>query len=183
MFDSEHDFIFREGKVAVSSTDIEKPATISLINSETYSWALQNTFKGTENTSLVFNYNGLEQMRLTDDGKLVLGQELETPEGYSLYVEHGILAEKVKVAVHGTSNWMDHVSEDDYDLLSLSEVEKFIEDHGHLPGIPSADEVVEEGVDLLEMAFAGVENMNPERKARKRIFRAESAYKGDRDKL
>ena len=39
------------------------------------------------------------------------------------------------------------------------------------------------GFDLLEMAFAGVENMNPERKARKRIFLSESAYKGDRDKL
>ncbi len=39
------------------------------------------------------------------------------------------------------------------------------------------------GFDLLEMAFSGVENMNPERKARKRIFLSESAYKGDRDKL
>jgi hypothetical protein len=39
------------------------------------------------------------------------------------------------------------------------------------------------GFDLLEMAFAGVENMNPERKARKRIFLSESAYKADRDKL
>lgn len=39
------------------------------------------------------------------------------------------------------------------------------------------------GFDLLEMAFAGVENMNPERKARKRIFLSEAAYKNDRDKL
>ncbi len=39
------------------------------------------------------------------------------------------------------------------------------------------------GFDLLEMAFDGVENMNPERKARKRIFLSESTYKGDREKL
>lgn len=39
------------------------------------------------------------------------------------------------------------------------------------------------GFDLLEMAFAGVENMNPERKARKRIFLTETTYKGDREKL
>jgi hypothetical protein len=39
------------------------------------------------------------------------------------------------------------------------------------------------GFDLLEMAFSGVENMNPERKARKRIFLSDSAYKADRDKL
>jgi len=39
------------------------------------------------------------------------------------------------------------------------------------------------GFDLLEMAFSGVENMNPDRKARKRIFLSESAYKGERDNL
>ncbi|MEN8118029.1 MAG: DUF5458 family protein [Bacteroidota bacterium] len=39
------------------------------------------------------------------------------------------------------------------------------------------------GFDLLEMAFPGVENMNPERKARKRIYLSESAYKDDRDNL
>lgn len=39
------------------------------------------------------------------------------------------------------------------------------------------------GFDLLEMAFAGVENMNPERKARKRIFLTEAAYKAERAKL
>lgn len=39
------------------------------------------------------------------------------------------------------------------------------------------------GFDLLEMTFTGVENMNPERKARKRIFLSESNYKEDREKL
>lgn len=39
------------------------------------------------------------------------------------------------------------------------------------------------GFDLLEMAFKGVENMNPERKARKRIFLSETAYKDEREEL
>lgn len=39
------------------------------------------------------------------------------------------------------------------------------------------------GFDLLEMAFSGVENMNPERKARKRIFLSETAYKDERETL
>lgn len=39
------------------------------------------------------------------------------------------------------------------------------------------------GFDLLEMTFSGVENMNPERKARKRIFLSETTYKEDREKL
>jgi hypothetical protein len=39
------------------------------------------------------------------------------------------------------------------------------------------------GFDLLEMAIEGVQNMNPERKARKRIFLTESANKNERDNL
>jgi len=39
------------------------------------------------------------------------------------------------------------------------------------------------GFDLLEMAFEGVQNMNPQRKARKKIFMTESAKKEERENL
>jgi hypothetical protein len=39
------------------------------------------------------------------------------------------------------------------------------------------------GFDLLEVAIDGVQSMNPERKARKRIFLTESANKNEREKL
>ncbi len=39
------------------------------------------------------------------------------------------------------------------------------------------------GFDLMEMAISGVQNLNPERKARKRIFLAESSKKEEREKL
>lgn len=39
------------------------------------------------------------------------------------------------------------------------------------------------GFDLLEMAIDGIQNVNPERKARKRIFLTESARKGEREDL
>ena len=39
------------------------------------------------------------------------------------------------------------------------------------------------GFDLLEMAFEGVQNMNPERKARKKIFLTESSKKQERESL
>ncbi len=39
------------------------------------------------------------------------------------------------------------------------------------------------GFDLLEMAFEGVQNMNPERKARKKIFLTESGKKKEREAL
>jgi len=39
------------------------------------------------------------------------------------------------------------------------------------------------GFDLLEMAFDGVQNMNPERKARKKIFMTDSSKKEERENL
>ncbi len=73
------------------------------------------------------------------------------PAGYKLYVESGILTEKVKVAVKGTSNWSDYVFAKDYKLLSLGEVESYIRKNKHLPGVPSAEEVVKDGIDMATM--------------------------------
>ena len=42
--------------------------------------------------------------------------------------------------------WPDYVFDDDYELRSLEEVERHIQERGHLPGIPSAKEIEEEGL-------------------------------------
>lgn len=45
----------------------------------------------------------------------------------------------------------DYVFADDYKLRSLEEVENFIEENSHLPEVPSASEVAENGMNLTEM--------------------------------
>ena len=75
----------------------------------------------------------------------------KTPAGYRLYVADGVLTEKVKVAVKSTADWSDRVFEKGYQLRSLLAVEAFVGREKHLPGIPSAKEVVEEGVDVGQM--------------------------------
>lgn len=47
--------------------------------------------------------------------------------------------------------WADYVFKKDYKLNSLEEVEKHIEEKGHLPNIPSAEEVAKVGINLGEM--------------------------------
>ncbi len=74
-----------------------------------------------------------------------------TPDGYKLYVEDGILTERVKVATVGTADWADYVFEEDYDLNSVEEVESFVKANKHLPNVPSAKEVSEKGIDMVEM--------------------------------
>lgn len=70
---------------------------------------------------------------------------------YSLYVSKGILAERVRVAVSGSSFWADYVFDKSYKLTSLPKVEKFILENKHLPNVPSAQEVSEKGIDFAEM--------------------------------
>jgi trimeric autotransporter adhesin len=84
-------------------------------------------------------------------GRMQIGDDINaypTPSGYSLYVQYGILTEKVKVAIKTTSDWSDFVFDKNYNLRPLSEVEKYIKQNNHLPDVPSAADMVKEGNDL-----------------------------------
>ena len=65
-----------------------------------------------------------------------------------LAVDGKITAREVEVKATG---WADHVFEEAYRLMPLAEVAEHIEAQGHLPGIPSAEEVMARGVDLGAM--------------------------------
>ena len=49
------------------------------------------------------------------------------------------------------TNWSDYVFAKNYKLAPLSEVEQHIKAEGHLPGVPSAQEVAEKGVSIGDM--------------------------------
>ncbi|MDQ1806476.1 cell wall anchor protein [Chryseobacterium sp. CKR4-1] len=59
-----------------------------------------------------------------------------------------ILAKEVEVKANV---WADYVFKKDYRLRSLEEVEQHIEEKGHLPNIPSAEEVIKNGINVAEM--------------------------------
>ncbi|MGV3695765.1 hypothetical protein [Flavobacterium sp.] len=67
---------------------------------------------------------------------------------YKLFVKGGILAHEVRVS----TTWADYVFNEDYNLKPLSEVEAFIKTNGHLPNIPSAATVEQEGIEVGQMA-------------------------------
>ncbi|MEL6721455.1 MAG: hypothetical protein AAFP82_22340, partial [Bacteroidota bacterium] len=92
-----------------------------------------------------------KRMEIFNDGKVVIGNVGSTPSDYKLYVENGILAERLKVAVKTSADWADYVFEDDYHLLPLDQVKTFIEKNKHLPAVPSAEDMVKQGMDVLEM--------------------------------
>nr|WP_320120071.1 hypothetical protein [uncultured Marinifilum sp.] len=72
----------------------------------------------------------------------------------------GISAPSAKLEVTGTikateikveAQTADFVFEEDYQLKSLEEVEQFVQENKHLPDIPSARQMEEDGVGLAEM--------------------------------
>lgn len=59
-----------------------------------------------------------------------------------------IFAEEVEVV---QDVWSDYVFKEDYELRSLASLETYIRNHKKLPGIPSKEEVKEDGVNVSEM--------------------------------
>ncbi len=69
--------------------------------------------------------------------------------GYALAVAGKIISTEVTVKEY--ANWPDFVFEDNYQLKSLASLENYINTNNHLPGVPTAKEVQNEGVKLGEM--------------------------------
>lgn len=56
-----------------------------------------------------------------------------------------------RVVVDLLNGWCDDVFERDYPLMSLHELEQFIQTNKHLPEIPAEKEIREKGIDIGEM--------------------------------
>lgn len=92
--------------------------------------------------------------QLTVNGKTLIGNPAtitNMPGSYNLYVQGGILTEKVRVALYSSIYWADYVFDSKYKLRSLEEVEKYVTENKHLPDVPSSAQVKEEGIDVAQM--------------------------------
>lgn len=87
-----------------------------------------------------------ERLRIKSDGTVGIGTM--NPMGFKLAVNGSIRAKEVKV---DNTNWPDYVFAASYNLPELENLESYILQHKHLPEIPSAAEVKQNGVNLGEM--------------------------------
>lgn len=116
----------------------------------------------TDNKDLVFKTNNQERIVVRTDGKVGIGvinmpweqecpDECPTANLYRLYVRNGIKTEKVKVEIAAENGWADYVFNKDYKLMSLKDVESYINTNGHLPEVPSTEEAIKNGIELKAM--------------------------------
>lgn len=91
-----------------------------------------------------FFTGGSERVRIHPNGNVGIGTTL--PE-YKLEVEGSLRAEEIIVSTEGA----DFVFNEGYKLMPIGEVEAFIRKHGHLPAIPSAEQMQTDGVGVSEL--------------------------------
>jgi hypothetical protein len=90
---------------------------------------------------------------LTAINRLYIGDVTQTfptlnPK-YKLYVGGSMVCEELVVKLR--ASWADYVFAPDYTLMKLSDVKTYIAANSHLPGVPAACEIAENGVATGEM--------------------------------
>lgn len=86
-------------------------------------------------------------MRLNADGKVGIGKIPSSTSDYLLDVNGAVRANEIVVNTTGA----DFVFADDYRLHSLDSVQNFINKNKHLPDVPSAKEMQENGMGVAKM--------------------------------
>lgn len=105
-----------------------------------------------DNNEIIARDNGATSLLhlQADGGQVGIGlQGLTVPAGFIFAVDGKAMMEEVEVQLSG--DWPDYVFEENYDLLPLSELERHIKSHRHLPGIPSQADMDGAGLAIGEM--------------------------------
>jgi len=114
--------------------------------------------QGNSNWSSYFaGDNWMSQLAIGTDFVAATGTHAPTPNGYALAVGGKVLCEEIEVMLE--ADWPDYVFEEDYDLMSLPALEQSIKQNGHLPGVPSAEEVADGGLALGAMQATLLQKM------------------------
>ena len=152
------------GNVLISRTSHRAPGSTngSLLFGDTTStlnpageWGIEYVNNDNEGYGLNFfipwttSHVGMNyRLFLKDNGYVGIGTN--NPQA-NLAVNGDILAKSVRVNTSSTY-WPDYVFGAEYNLMSLNELELYVNAHKHLPGIPSAQEVEDKGdIDLGTM--------------------------------
>jgi hypothetical protein len=93
-------------------------------------------YNGTGNALVVYANNNTKILQLEDNGILS--------------------SREIKV---NTNTWPDYVFEENHKLMTLPETEKYISENGRLPGVPGANRIINEGLNVGEMQVTQMEKL------------------------
>ncbi len=141
-----------------NATAIGFKAKVGISNAIVLGDTTQNTKVGIGTTTPLFPLDVRGTINLRDRGTLKFSH-LVNPQFRSdgtdkfLTVNEAgeVVLSRYRLSITDHSQWADRVFEPSYLLKPLPEVEQFIRSHQHLPGIPSARDIVKNGMDATHM--------------------------------
>jgi len=118
-------------------------------------WDIKAVVDGNGNTLQISQPNSTV-MTFKENGAVGIGV-MNPPAAYRLAIDGKVICEEVLVEL--SQDWPDYVFEADYELFPLEEMEGYISENKHLPGIPSAKEMKSNGLSLGDMQTRIVKKM------------------------
>ena len=150
----------KTGKIAIGNTTTPQAKLHVLADSnENADVLLQSS--GTGKTAAIMFQNANNTITVNSSGNMTMnatsfsltggnvGIGCVANSGYALSVDGGLLS--TKVSIKEVEEWPDYVFSEEHELMSLEELEQYIENNSHLPSVPSRAEVLENGIDVAEM--------------------------------
>lgn len=145
------------GNISASAGSNEGAALIlenpfKTANDLAYRWAIYNMTGPYGNSLQFWSYNHDtsvmgSRFAISDNGNVLIGKASQNNLSYKLDVNGKARANEIVVNTTGA----DFVFEPDYKLTDLTELEKFVKTNKHLPEIPTAAQMVKDGVNLGEL--------------------------------
>ena len=141
------------GEDNTSSRILANPASTNFVIRQTGAKPMLLDFGGHLRIRRYGTGNPVDVMRITGAGNVGIGLDAPTEK---LEVNGTIKAKEIQVTLAG---FPDYVFEDGYELPTLAELRRFIDTEGHLPGIPSAEEVARQGIGVGELQLMLLEKV------------------------
>lgn len=104
-----------------------------------------NVISASKNEGMVLQGNNI-----TLKGKIGVNMKNDlSGMDYGMAVRGGVLTDEV--FIREVSEWHDDVFKDNYNLMSLSDLERYIKVNGHLPEMPSEEDVLSHGYSMVDI--------------------------------
>jgi hypothetical protein len=137
------------GRIQINNSTSTAPnnsqAGLNISNTSTYSWIQTEDSK-----PLALN----PQATTTNNNYVAIGFDpsnpaITVPSGYKLAIDGKVICTELKVK--SSSYWPDYVFDPKYKLMPLDSVSDYISENKHLPEVPSAQEIEENGINTGEI--------------------------------
>jgi hypothetical protein len=159
LMSSQSKFHIQGGNIQISNSGVPTlgKTGITMGAAVPYSWIQSSSGPLLLNPLSNNSLTGAQTNNYVAIGFLPLSTELAVlpPAGYNLLVQGKIMCEELKIKLkkdaNGNTVWYDHVLLPTYKLMTVDSLQSYITQNLHLPDVPSAKEVEENGIMAGEM--------------------------------